>query len=260
MVADTYLEYVFGLAPLISDAEKAAEALARFNYEGDPTNNPKLRERAVGRGSESYVVPDSFTMVGGPKTSKLYTNNIIRQKTEMRVQYIVGLSTAARADFGSISHFAALGGFTVAKIPAAAWEAVPFSWVVDYFSNVQGVLDSVGTDTSSVKWINKTTIRLDTYEIVAQVNVKASANLVAAYGYRVESLVGQELGSWKVQKTTMDRTVPSTLGWPSFEVSLPIGDEHLGKKLANLMAVAAKSHTKLVGLLAGFAIASSTLL
>jgi hypothetical protein len=122
------------------------------------------------------------------------------------------------------------------------------------------VLDSVGTDTSSVKWIVKTTTRVDLREEIAQANVPASKGQAAAYGYSFESMVGTELGHYKLQRTTMDRSIPSTLGWPSFQVELPLGDPHLGNKLANLMALAARSHSKLTALIGGFALASSTLL
>lgn len=250
VLADSYLEYCFGLAPLISDSKKAAEALARYNYEGDPTNNPSLRTRAVGRGSELVVKDSTFSKVLA-SNSKLYTNIIGNQRSEARVQYIVGLSTAAKADFGSLEHFRKLLGFTPAKLPAAAWEAVPWSWLVDYFSNVGDVLDSVGVDTSSVKWIVRTTVMVDEYESIAQVDVPGSKSLAAAYGYSFESITGNKLGEWKVRKTTFNRSIPSTLGWPSFQWELPIGDEHLAGKFSNLVAVLVQKRGELSAVVAG---------
>lgn len=50
IVSSTYLEYVFGLRPLISDTRDIAESIARWQLEREGTGKP--RSRAVGRGSD----------------------------------------------------------------------------------------------------------------------------------------------------------------------------------------------------------------
>ena len=236
IVADTYLEYAFGLAPLISDAKKAAEALARYEVEGNPDLNPVLRARVVGRGSSTITASPSFSKVLA-YNSKIYGNVLIEQSSEARVQYIVGLRTAPVADYGSNKRLIGLLGFQPEKFVPALWEAVPWSWLIDYFGNVSDVLFSVGVDTSSVNWINKTTVMIDLLQKVCTFSAIDSQNLARAYGYTSFQYAGTEMGSWKIRRTTLTRTVPSALGWPSIVWSLPIGDEHLDKKLAALAAV-----------------------
>jgi len=236
VVADSYLEYCFGLAPLLSDAKAAAEALARFEYEGDPTNNPSLRTRAVGRGSEAVISPGSPTNYEVGSTKTVATQQRI-DSSEARVQYIVGLSTAARANFGSNKHLLGLLGITVEKIPAAAWEAVPWSWLADYFSNVGDVLGTIGVDTSNVEWIVRTAVMVDTLALTARVDYSLSYNFGVAYSQYLTALPGSVTARYKVTRTTLSRTIPATLGWPSIQWELPFGDDHLGGKLANLVAV-----------------------
>ncbi len=236
IVADTYLEYAFGLAPLISDAKKAAEALARYELLGNPDLNPVLRTRVVGRGSSTITANPSFSKVLA-YNSKIYGNVITEQSSEARVQYIVGLRTAPVVDYNSNKKLIELCGFTPAKFVPALWEAVPWSWLIDYFSNVGDVLFSVGVDTSSVSWINKTTIMIDLLHTKSQLDAISSRALTTAYGYTSFQSTGTEMGEWKVRRTTLTRTIPSTLGWPSLVWSLPFGDEHLDSKLAALSAV-----------------------
>jgi len=238
MVSGSYLEYCFGIAPLISDAEKAAEALARFNYEGDPSNNPALRAKVVGRGSSLIEKDRDFsTSVARYGGTRIVSNTIIDETSEARVQYICGLSTSVRADFGSLSHFRKVFGVTPEKIPAALWEAVPWSWLADYFSNVGDILSSFGVDTSSVKWISKTTTLVDTKSVQVVANVPATKERVALFGETFESMTGSSMGQWKVRRTVLTRTIPSSMGYPSFQVSLPLGDPHMDTKLTNLVAV-----------------------
>ena len=236
IVADTYLEYAFGLAPLISDAKKAAEALARYEIEGNPDINPVLRARVVGRGSSTITASPSFSKVLA-YNSKIYGNVVTEQSSEARVQYIVGLRTAPVADYGSNKRLIGLLGFQPEKFVPALWEAVPWSWLIDYFSNVGDVLFSVGVDTSSVNWINKTTVMIDLLTQVCSFSAIDSQNLARAYGYTSFQSVGTSMGDWNIRRTTFTRTVPSTLGWPALVWSLPFGDEHLDSKLAALSAV-----------------------
>ncbi len=236
IVADTYLEYAFGLAPLISDARKAAEALARYQYEGDPTNNPVLRKRVVGRGSETYVKDTTLGsgFIAGSGT-KIVFDTIIGQQSEARVQYIVGLKTAPVANYGSNDRLLGLLGFTPSKFVPAIWEAVPWSWLVDYFTNVGDVLFSIGVDKSSVSWINKSTTMVDELSVHGKVNYTLSRQAVANAGYWTFDVAGSDLGFYKVRRTSFTRTIPSTLGWPDLVWSLP--SDHLGSKLAALSAV-----------------------
>ncbi len=258
MLADSYLEFVFGLAPLISDTKKAAEALARFEYEGDPKNNPALRTRAVGRGSMTYQSPITTTPYS-PFGSPLYMSFLYQDSysCEMKVQYIAGLSTSIKADFGSVRRLADLTGFTPGKIIPAAWEAVPWSWLGDYFSNVGDVLGTIGVNTSKVNWLSKSTVQVDILSRSTRLDVD---------NMRVRTNnVGKYLGSSGVssryvfRKTTMTRTIPSNLGWPSIQWSLPFEDEHLAGKFANLVAVLVQKHGALSGLVSGFLAGSATL-
>lgn len=230
IVASTYLEYAFGLAPLISDTEKIAEALARFNTEKQ--ENYRFRSRIVSRGSnetathtESEVRFGSFSMCAAKAVDK--------KKTEVSVQYVCGLTTKHIADFGSAERLKQLCGFQPADWVPALWEVVPWSWLIDYFTNISNILDAAATSTHGVSWINKTVRTRTVLTQTTTVDHGGCAEYLPA-GVRYSGSTGESLGSFEVVRTSLTRSQPTSLGVPPLVFEHPFGDL---KKIANMAAV-----------------------
>lgn len=230
IVASTYLEWSFGLAPLLGDTKNAAEALARLHAESEGF----LRHRAkvVGRGLDELKEVTGSTASRPVGCWYAMVDTKVSKTTECRVQYVVGLNDSLRADLGSNDRLLQLLGFDHANWIPGLWEAVPWSWLVDYFSNVQNILDASVTKTSAIAWINKTVTNRTELTMLQPVNVKATVAQDKADG-RASTLVSGHAGRYTQVRTTMVRTQPASLGVPPLVFEVPSS----AKKLANMAAV-----------------------
>lgn len=217
VLSDTYLEYAFGLAPLISDTKKAAEALARFFGEHELTPPTKL----VGRGLDSASLLSSGSGLPYGNPGEVLTVKYTRKTTtEARCQYVAGYTSFLTADIGSRERLGELLGFRPESWIPAAWEGVPWSWLVDYFTNVQGILDSLSASKVHPSWICKTVLTITDVDLAEQLNVAETLRLANNNGMRVGSTTTNQ-GSVKLRRTTMVRSIPANLGLPSVYFQLP---------------------------------------
>lgn len=238
IVSSTYLEYAFGLAPLIDDTKGIAEALARWNLEGqDEILAPK--KKAVGRGFDR--ASSSATLhFGGPVPYRYlsFTKNS-KKVTESRVQYVVGLSATLQADFQSNERLIQLLGFSPQDWIPGIYEGIPWSWLVDYFSNVGNILEAACTSTADVKWISKTVVKR------TQEQTFMVPNFESLKAYRTNGIVNPSYtghaGRATVVSQTLKRTVPASLGIPPLVLSLP----STASKFLNMAAVLLQRQKKL---------------
>jgi len=227
IVASTWLEFAFGLAPLISDTRKVAEALAHFNNDASLHQKSKVSARA----EEEIVSPTTIqTLV--PFSSMFKIRSTIRDSTTTRCQYVVGLRLTRTADFGSNQRLLDLLGVNQANLLGAAWEALPWSWLADYFSNVGAILEACATSTASVSWICKTQSVRHTREQQQSVDVAETLNLLLNNSRKIVSPPSGGV-SYRAIRTVLSRTSPASLGVPAlyFEYPTQIG------QLANMVAV-----------------------
>jgi hypothetical protein len=215
IVADTYLEYAFGLAPLISDTRSIAEAFARFNYE--KTGEQPRRSKVVGRG-ETVTTANAVDLAVVPNTCFVYKTTTLR-RTEFRCQYICGLSSSHVAAFGSNERLLQLLGFQPLNWIPAAWEVVPWSFLIDYFSNVGDILQASVTNTSGVTWISKSVVTKTTYQSSSPVDSALTTAQIKALGYKGGG--GGSCGSYKGIRTTFVRTAPAKLTIPNLTFTVP---------------------------------------
>jgi len=231
IVASTWLETSFGLIPLISDTRDLAEAVARWQYEYSETGVTHARTRVVGRGVDT--TSSTVTTNTVPTSTWAAGINHTRRTTETRVQYIAGLSASVLADYGSNERLIQLLGFQPQDFVPAVWEVVPWSWLVDYFTNVGNIISAAATVTAGVTWVNKTVSHRTIHSSVTKLDQKLTADRVAAFGGVIHSLTGESMGAFESIRTEMVRTVPPSLGIPSLQFTLP-GEM---KQLANMAAV-----------------------
>lgn len=233
VVASTWLEYAFGLAPLIEDTRKAAEALARWEHE-DSEEVLRLRAKAVSRAGSTapYIGSAAFSYSPIASVGHLTMDKAL---TEYKVQYTVGLRGQIIADYGSNQRLLQLLGFDPKNWIPAAWEAVPWSWLVDYFSNVQQILDAASTNTGRVGWISKAVTYRTKREVRSTVNVAKIQQYYESIGYGLTGPIRLEGdGTMTFTKVSFVRSVPASLGVPPLVFEHPFGDV---KKLANMVAV-----------------------
>jgi len=233
IVASTYLEYAFGLDPLIKDTASVAEAFARLHLEVD--GDFRFRKKVVGRGLDE-VSSVSKTDLLQPSTVGLMFHNWTTKKTQAKVQYVCGLKSTPRADFGTNERLLELLGFRASNWVPALWEAVPWSFLVDYFTNVQQILNAGVTNTSAVSWIVRTDTICTERIYEAKLDTVGSANRAAGvFGFSSSTFTGSG-GVSKRVRNTVSRTIPSSLGVPPLVVDFDLSNKQLTNIAALLIA------------------------
>ncbi len=228
-VAGTTLELNFGLKPLISDSKAIAEAIAKV-----VVNGPK-RSRLVTRGEETRSsISDPSTSVL-PNSTRFVVRRTYKVTTVRRIQYICGMEYAEKCAVGALNRLREQLGFTAENFVPTIYELMPWSWLVDYFTNVGEILEAATTDTSAVQWITRTETAITTAEQSADYSPDQAVNL-DTFGYVLRGAQGS-FGKSKIVRRSVNRSLPSTLGIPGLTLTHP-GESF--SKVANMLSVLAQ--------------------
>jgi len=128
--ADLWLTYSFGIMPLVSDTQKAAQAVADFLLREDKTT------RETGTFGSTYTDSSLFTINGCENVGLDFSTRVLHSLT---YQYVAGhvFNISAANNYGVKDHF----GLSISQLPTVGYELMPFSWVLDYFTNVGEYLE-----------------------------------------------------------------------------------------------------------------------
>jgi len=141
-VASSWLEYSFGWRPLVSDIEDGIKALRRYQSVKPP--------RIVVRASDESQELISASQTGNYDAFKFrYRVHTARYRVYgFKLYGVVGL-----ADRGTVPALASEFGVRFDEIVPTIWELIPYSFLVDYFSNVGSVIDAFTFNTSVIRWL-----------------------------------------------------------------------------------------------------------
>jgi hypothetical protein len=121
-VAQQWLEYRYGIIPLMMDIEGVLKALR-------PRTNKRFTSRA------QRVLPTFTTTIDTPASS-FYLHDLRTKITE---------DVTIRAGV-YYEHFGTMDerfGMSISDIPSAMWELIPYSFVVDWFLNIGSYIDAM---------------------------------------------------------------------------------------------------------------------
>jgi hypothetical protein len=170
VVTDSWLTCFLGIKPLLADCNDIALSLARSIGE--------IRHQRVRGFSEgTAVVPGSD--VGPIIMWSGYVNAYDRVDLiqNYKVIYRCGLSDSAFPTQSSFDHYRSLIGIDLSDFVPTLWELIPYSFVVDYFSNVGDVISSAFVGESVSKWLLKTTILKN--EVIASSRLEPHPSVVS---------------------------------------------------------------------------------
>lgn len=155
VVADTWLEYSFGWLPLVGDIDDAARTLANHFYGDDRPHDKEIAGFSEHIQHEKFANPE---WVSGP----LEVGFPARQETRYSVRYYgkIRVTHPTRSTWGR-------WGFTPENLVPTAWELLPWSFLVDYFTNIGDLITCASAVTSDVSWTART-IRHGTYIVSDQ--------------------------------------------------------------------------------------------
>jgi hypothetical protein len=162
-------------------------------------------------------------------------------RTTTNVFYKAGLRAVASAP-KSMSRFNELAGFTLREVIPSAYQLIPYSFLVDYFSNLGDVIEGAFTDVSNVFWATRTTRIQTTVEIYESWQIDPDKR--GKYAYHGDLLVGKTNSVRVFERTTMARTDAMPLQSIPLVVKLPQGDSQQWVNIVALLAQAAKFRFK----------------
>lgn len=147
-LADSWLETQFHWKPLLNDIDDGCRALAEL-----ATGQALIGPRISGKGEARENV--GVTVGSGGVNLLRY-----KQHTVVEDHSIVIFRGAVRVNPRSNALMAPeLLGFNPASFVPTAWELVPYSFLIDYFTNIGDILTGWSHSVSELKWCNRTSIR-----------------------------------------------------------------------------------------------------
>lgn len=133
--ADTWLNFNFGIAPVLKDIESAATAIEYILYA--QSRNLVLK----GTASKTWKTSSRSTNVSANYLSSATVAYEFQH--ELLYSYTAGffIDAVSGNDYGVLKHL----GFEPVELPSVGWELIPYSWVVDYFTTTGAFLSDMFT-------------------------------------------------------------------------------------------------------------------
>jgi hypothetical protein len=203
-LADTWLEHVFGWGPLISDIEGAHKAILQVIERG---LYPIKRVSAQADSAAPTEMSAWLQLI--PDASPAYIRWSRDHKISTRYKVAVAMEPRDSLRVTALDSF----GLRAREFLPTVWELIPYSFLIDYFTNIGDVVGTLAVQRSRILWIVKT--RVDEYR-----------NELYACSAGVYFSGGTE-GSWSPRpkatytKRNVTRSTPAYLNTPHLEFEIP---------------------------------------
>lgn len=219
-LASLWLEYSFGIQPLVNDVKKAIIAYERWceEFHGITPIWGTGTDESLSSQTSPYNVEVSQKIA----TTGIY-KSIIKSSCRFKGEY--GYRIGAE---GPVDRAKQLCGFTLSEFIPTLWELLPFSWLADYFTNIGTIITAMHTAVSNVLWYCRTdrAIRVQTWTARcdwAKIKSRFPADAYVAI---------DQQGSMVMETKSLVRSVPP-LGVPGLFLKIP----GLTTQWANMLAV-----------------------
>jgi hypothetical protein len=216
VLQDTWLEYSFAWKPLVSDLDAAAKTLAEWNMQRLPF------ELVTGYGRNREEV--SHTVIEQTSgTLRWNENRVVETDTIVILRSIVHLDVSGTAEMRRI-------GLTLDEFVPTLWELIPYSFLVDYFTNIGDILSSATWARTGLVGVFRTDVQYSIYRnFTSNPTYAESANPFLVSRNLISRTPCESIGTFKnvFRYPTDDLT-------PAFQLEVP----GMGTKWINLAALA----------------------
>lgn len=199
IVSNTWLEYSYGWVPLISDIENACDAISR-------RNSKILRPIMDWGADESASAGTTVTTVG-----HLCVLENWKSRSTVHVKYQGCVDCTAS---NPVSLKAGLFGFRPEEFLPTIWELIPYSFLVDYFTNIGEIINGWSYQRSGLAWSLRTIRQSKFEELMTAPNLKA----IQLQGFGLTSFGAS---SSILERKQISRTNYTGNFIPSIEFSIP---------------------------------------
>lgn len=143
-LSDSWLEAQFGILPLVSDMKSAYQA-----YKGFADREPRVPIRATATSD-----PVQTKVLGNsPVTNMLWLDLYIYTETELSCRFIGAVKCRVETFRSDAIEEA---GFRFRDFAPALWEWIPYSFLVDYFTNIGDLIECASFPRSEIAWAQRT--------------------------------------------------------------------------------------------------------
>lgn len=238
VLSDTWLEYSFGWIPLISDIKSGAEAIAAWHVQNDGYYHHRANVSGFGETKALLVQYEDqrindpiFSNIRGIVTWRSIGTGTVRYRIRNNIKTAIPSSSAAR--------LAQLSGFSLKEFVPTAWELVPWSFLVDYFTNIGDVLEAFATPVNDIYSITRTERRwVDSF-----LKERLDIPYCQGNGYYDISEDGESgCGQWESKLTSISRSAIPSLDLPRFEIENPFG-KNSWNRAANIAALSSSARS-----------------
>lgn len=207
VIAGTYLEWTFGAKPLLSDIEGILEIATEMKSERLGT-----LKRLSHTHSDSYNVSEGQLNATWPGTGFVapYQQWASHKSSS---NYVVWIDESLIFADGPMDRLRQLARFDLDEIIPTAWELMPWSFLIDYFTNIGDVLGCTFNYNRDVAFAKRTLVN---QVIKFHAPGKPRMNEAQYYG-----ILEFEPWTYTSSYKRIEREAISKLGFPSLEVSLP---------------------------------------
>lgn len=206
VISDSWLEYSFGWVPAVNDISEALKAIRKI---GETDSRSTLsstgeQERMV---NLYWGFPTTFG-TDHPAMLEIWSREYVS------VQYKVGMRVTVQA-LSAPREFERFG-FVKSQLVPTLWELTPWSFLLDYITNIGDIVDATATETSDVMWVCKTvrtsvsniyTLALDTKQFYTD--------------FPINSHIEGTPGSTVMTTTSINRSSYLSLPRPRFAFEVP---------------------------------------
>jgi hypothetical protein len=143
--SEHWLNFSFGVRPLLSDIQSASDAIASYLARTDKSLI------IHGSASKEWLGGQVLRGQTGPYGVSTLRSTDVKHKLSYRFVGGVNLRLASSNNYGLTETF----GLDIGKtLPSLGWELLPFSWVADYFVNVGAYLgDTFQLPSGALKYL-----------------------------------------------------------------------------------------------------------
>jgi hypothetical protein len=226
-ITDLYLETVFGWQPLIFDCKDAAIALGRLSHESDKT---------AFRATALVELPQATPLVSSVREGNHFWVKTQKWRSKATVKYYGHLKALPYEEgHPPAERIVSLSGFDLRSFIPTVWELIPYSFLIDYFTNIGDCLYAFSFDHDYVKCLSHTVVRESDYREDWSPDFTASMKLVndGAFSLRNATCTGKA-GFSSVKLRTFSRGPMNSL--PYLLPALTLGDLG-GKQMLNIAAL-----------------------
>lgn len=152
-ISESWLEATFGWTPFLNDLKDAGEAYQEIQRKGDHLEKIK----AVGKAATlSYENTTELAPVAN-------FFHLWKEKEIQEAICVIRGEVRTQAATTPLEK-AAVFGLSPSEFIPTVWELLPWSFLVDYFTNIGDILENSMTSTAGVAWLIRTTVLKRTYE------------------------------------------------------------------------------------------------